>query len=527
MEQITSSLEAQRNAAADQARTGLDVIFAHLDCLPDDKKQSNLINIAWSAAGQGLWDTFTDYYGVDATETFIPNKPEKRAPWVVQFSEGGDFNKAKFLADTIINKEIQRSALMSIGHQAARIGDVSIVFEFTDEAKDSEDKKVKEYRDRIISGLFRTLADQGRWEDADQIFESEKLGTYDLLVAATHAAKQGQLEHVVALVNRAIKQNPDQLKGRGDPDEGDWLRRPIITAAKTAFVNGNYGFIATMSSEIKWPEDAMDDWQGWVTSGVISGVYVSEDFETGIGMFVAMALDAGEDREVYAELQNALDERNWTAIELLAPSVNSEILGMLHRLAYKEEGLDRANYFSEAMRRKDKYEGNYLIISDNVTSTMFNEAKNGNWETALELRGSTLRIFDYNNARELIKLAVVQERYDVLPGLISSDDGLLSRACNLLENRGEFEHAENLASIWISENPDQKSDESLLWFKIGLLTHSAPTAAWLGDWPRALKSLEKMDELTSADNHGHRGYELVAIEALSILHHTTKSQPKY
>lgn len=522
MEQLPSNLEEQRSTAAEQARAVLDMVFTHLSHLPDDKKRSNLNNIAWSAAGEGLWGTFSDYYNGDAQADFIPVKSEERANWVVQFSESGDFARAQDLADSIKSKKVRKDAYMSIGYQAAGVGDIATSMAFADVAKESENKKDREYRKSIISDLFLTLAEQGRWEEADQIFGAEELETYNLLSAADDAAKQGEFERVIALSNRAIKQNPDQLKGRGDPDEGDWLRRPIKHAAEKAFVNGSYGFIATIGTDVEWPEDAKDDWQGWVTSGIINGVYTSEDFESGIGMFVAMALDAGEDHEVYTQLQSALDERNWTAIELIASDINSEILGMLHRLAYKEGNMEAANAFNEAMRQKDRYEGNLLLLSDDAASTMLEEAKKGNWETALELRSSTLRTFAYYNTRELIELAASQERYDVLPDLIGGDDGLLSRACGLLETRGEFERAVSIADDWLKLNPGKKSEENLPWFKLGLLNHTASTAAWLGDWPRALKALESMDELTSIDSRGHRGYEFVAIEALRTLHHTTK-----
>lgn len=514
MENLPSLLDEQRAAVMDQARAGLVVLFSHLNNLPEEDRDSNYTSIAWSAVGEGLWKTFAEYYDGDEA-CFIASKPDMTKHWVLQFAQGGDFNTAKSLAGTIVSREVQRNAYSSIAYKAAECGDVALTLELSELAEDDKDKDL---RSRVLSNLFCTLTAQARWAEADELMKiGVAIETSRLLSAADNAAKQGEFERFVLLANQAIKQNPIVHKGRGDPDEGDWLRRPVKQAARTAFIKGNYGFFVTIRNDVEWPEDANEHWQDWVTNGVINGIYESKNFDAGIGMFIAKAIDAGEDRELYDRVQSALEVRNWTAIELLATNINSEILGMLHRLAHKEGQLEAAKFFTNAMNHKDNYEGNYLFLSDDTAPTMIDEAKNGNWETALELRNSTLRIFAYANAEELIKIAIAQERYDILLDLIGKDDSLLSSARAKLENRGLFQLGEKLADEWLSYNPGIVEPENLHWFQIDHLNHTAPAAAEFGDWQRALLALEKMDKLTQRDNCRHRGYEFVATEALRIL----------
>jgi hypothetical protein len=511
MEQLSASLQVQKKLAIEQAEAMLDFCVTGAG-LPDGRQDDNLRNIAWYAAYNGLWEAFAEKYDGDANSDFIPAKGEEKALWVKQFADGQDFETAETLAESIKAKKARATAQNALAFCAAKTGDGELAERYGAAITNSE------MRQRLTDTTFTTLASMNEWEKANELFTSSKLSTYALLHVAGEAANQGEFDYFIAFANQGAKQG-QEVRERGDPENGDWLRGPVETAARTAFIQGAYGFIASLHEAIEWPKDAKAEVEAWINNGVLNGIYESEDYAAGINMFAAKAIEEGDDQEAYTILQDALDERHWDLIEIIAPRLNSEILGMLHRLAYSEEQSDAAMKLNDISRRKDGSDNNYMLISDHAAPTMIEEAAKGNWEQALDLRHSIARRWAYDNMKQLIKLAVRQERYDLLPVLTEKSEALLEAAVNTTDSRAAFDESDNLLEEWLTENEDVIDEKELMWLKFGLLNHRAPVAAYFGDWQRASQSLQEMDDIAkeTGESYGHGGYAFVAIEALKLL----------
>ena len=511
MEQIPTSLYEQRNQAAAETQAVFELCI-DAPGLPAERKAENLINIAWSAAHEGLWDEFATQYARDALHDFVEAEGQNKIGWTRQFTEGGDFERAASIADSIAVEADRATAWYELAQGAAKQARVAVTAKFLGRVTNES------WRQTVTDTLFKSLIEDGRNDAAALLADYTSIGTYALLYAAEAMGRQGQFETFLTYAKTAIAQAPT-IEKRSDSGRGDWLERPVIAATKAAFITGAYEFISNLPQALDLPEDVKKAADMWIKAGVLDGTYVAEKYAAGLMTLAARAAETEEGGEVYETLQRAVEEHNWTVIELLAPQLDYEILCLLPRVAYEKGDVDTAMALQTRVYDTLHLDTSPVSIND-VLKGALDETQQGNWDEVIALRDSNPRIFAPDTVRKLMQIAVGQERYEVLLQLSKGNDRILEEALICIDERGAFEAGDKLWDAWLQENQDVFSAAAdISWLRLATLNYRAPHAAYLGDWPRVIRALGEMDEITrqQSGTHGHRGYEMVAIETLRTL----------
>lgn len=538
--ELPAITRTQAEQAAQQSFAfAIDIIRQETD---EAIQQYHLKALANDAARLDLWDVFARQYGTEAAEELITiETTEDVSYWATAFAAGGNTQRVQLYAETITNDQARITVYRNAAHSAAE----SAQAETAQAIAESVFADSQTEQSHIATFLFATYADRLDWEAADAV-DWSPVDPDVLLHGSGKAASAGDLTRFKEYASRALN-----TYAREDLDENDKYEiTELYTEALThvitrAFYDGDIMTLMDVTAGL--PLLPFIDRQEIIMlqrECEMHAINNTQNYATGVQIMIAHAKENEHtDKQAYALLEEALQIQHWDAIQLVASRLNPETIGMLVNLALQENQPEASAALNDQLQDMlpDRANENVLFpiaaSAPDTTPAMFDSAKRGDWETALDLLHRLPTFFVSENMAVLAETAINQGRIDMLAAVTAhatqnSDEAATQRALQLLEERGETEATTILKDVL----KEQHGVVSFLRDKSGIrdlwiAADRARIAARNGNWPRAEQTIALsragldvyMEEFGTGDTRSHRGRQNfrapreVALEALKIV----------